>query len=331
MVRVRVTPSSPYEPAAVRVRGEASPERGFARVKGSPTFRVGGGAERGADGPLGVEEIAVVEESRIARRKLAEQIAEGIVNRYLAGIHAVGLLGSHAHGDDDDYSDLNIGVVSTQANAKPLRSVLRRANGVVVHVAVRSVGDWLDQARTLTPEWPLTANQFLIARPIYDPHGWYAVVRETHLARLRDATDREFAALARAALLSAMVYTARARREFVRAGQDDTQYLLTHAAVRTALVTGLLARRRFRNRRDALHRSGLSEATLDLLEERQRELELELAKRGASIDASVAEVVDGLGSPPVASDRSGLTEPPAPRGGAGLDLPPRSVGANSAR
>jgi hypothetical protein len=272
-----------------------------------------------------------VEESRIARRRLAEQIAEAIVNRYLAGIHAVGLLGSHAHGDDDEYSDLNIGVVSTQANARPLRSIVRRVNGVVVHLTVRSVADWLDQARTLTPEWPLVANQFLIAQPIYDPHGWYAVVRETHLARLRDATEWEFVTLARAALLSAMVFTGRARREFVRAGQDDTKYLLTQAAMRTALVSGLLARRRFRNRRDALRRSGLVDATIDLLEERQRELELELTRRGANVDATVLEVVAGIGSPSIAADRLERTERAEPRPESAVELPARRAAPPSRR
>jgi len=272
-----------------------------------------------------------VEDSRIARRKLAEQLAEAIVNRYLAGIHAVGLLGSHAHGDDDEYSDLNIGVVTTQANAKPLRSIVRRVNGVVVHLTVRSVSEWLDQARTLTPEWPLTGNQFLIAKPIYDPHGWYAVVREAHLARLRDATDREFAALARAALLSAMLFTSRARREFVRAGRDDTQYLLTQAAMRTALVSGLLTRRRFRNRRDALRRSGLAEATLDSLEERQRELEMELAKRGAGIDATVSELANSLGSPPVDSGERALPEPPRPNPREQIEPRARAQGRKTSR
>jgi predicted nucleotidyltransferase len=244
-----------------------------------------------------------VEETRVARRRLAERIAEAIMNRHWTGVHAIGVLGSIARGDDDEYSDLNVGVVTTGPSAGSLRSIVRRVDGAVVHLEVRSVDAWLDAARTLTPEWPLDANRFLIAQPIYDPSGWYPVLREAHLARLREATDAEFARLARAALLSAIVYTGRARREFVRSGADDTAYLLTHAALRTALVTGLLERTRFRHRRDALRRTGLARPTLDLLEERHRALEAQLALRGAPIDSEVEDLVSTMGVPPVDEPR----------------------------
>lgn len=241
-----------------------------------------------------------MEESRVVRRQLAEQVTEAIMNRHWAGVHAIGLLGSLAHGDDDEYSDVNLGVVTSAPGSEFLRSVVRRVNGIVVHLEVRSVESWLEQARTLTPEWPLVANRYLISKPVFDPHGWYPVLRQAHLDRLREASDLDFAKLARAALLSAVVFTGRARREFVRSGTDDTEYLLTQAALRTALVTGLLERTRYRNRREALRRVGLGRPTLDLLDERHAGLAAQLAERDAPIDAAVEGLVGSMGTAPAA-------------------------------
>src|SRR6266508_3972159 len=127
------------------------------------------------------------------RWAVAEQIADAVLRRYPAQIHAIGVHGALAHGDDADGADVDLVVVTFRPGEGP-RPTSRRVNGVIVDLGV------------------ISADQYLTTKPIYDPDGWHSRLRDAHLGRLAETGGREFVALAREAWCSAEATYAKSLR-----------------------------------------------------------------------------------------------------------------------
>ncbi|HLL67020.1 MAG TPA: nucleotidyltransferase domain-containing protein [Micromonosporaceae bacterium] len=225
------------------------------------------------------------------RWAVAEAIAAGVLRRYSSQIHAIGVHGSMAHGDDEETSGVDLAVVTGQPGGGP-SPTRRRISGVLVVLDVISVPEYLAMAATLTPSWPLTADRYLTTRPIYDPMGWHGRLRDTHLGRLAEATRAQFAAPARQAWCQA----AAARDRAVRLAQwhdtDGALLAVGEARLATALVHGLLTRTYYRSGADALGRTGLGDIDLVDLSTRLAELATELGNRGHPVDGQVNDLFD---------------------------------------
>lgn len=211
-------------------------------------------------------------------------------SRYPGGIRAIGVHGSVAHGDDADGSNLDLVVVTARDGAGPLGGC-RRVDGIIVDLGVITGEDYLGYARTLTSSWPLLADQYLTARALFDPDGWYARLRDAHLGRLAEATDDEFAGLARNAWCQAESRFSKAIRLAQWHDTAGALLALGEARLSAAIVEGLLGRTYFRNGADAVGRTGLGDADLDELGRRLRAGADELARRGRAVDATVADLV----------------------------------------
>jgi len=221
---------------------------------------------------------------------LAEDITDAVRRRYPAEVQAVGVHGSLAHGDDADGSDVDLIVVTFRAGAGP-HPGSRRVDGVIVELGVIAGEDYLGYARTLSTSWPLTADQYLTTKSLYDPRGWYDRLRDAHLARLAEANGGEFASLARTAWCQAETTYARAIRLAERYDTAGALLAMGEARVSAALVEGLLTRTYFRGGADAMARTGLGDTDLTELGRRLRTQADELARRGRPVDATVAELV----------------------------------------
>jgi hypothetical protein len=228
-----------------------------------------------------------------ARWRLAEEITATLRRRWPAEIHAVGVHGSLAHGDDEDGGDIDLVVVTFRAGVGP-RPGVRRVDGTIVDLDVLGVDEYLKYARTLTTSWPLAADQYLTTKALYDPEGWHARLRDAHLGRLAEAGGAEFATLARDAWCQAEATYAKALR--LAEWHDTAGALFTFGAARlaAALVDGLLTRTYFRDSADAVRRTGLGDADLTELGRRLRTQADDLAKRGRPVDGTIGEL---LGAP----------------------------------
>ncbi|GAA3384337.1 nucleotidyltransferase domain-containing protein [Cryptosporangium minutisporangium] len=219
-----------------------------------------------------------------ARDHLAADLARRIRRRWRAEVAAIGGTGALAHDDDRDGTAVSLVVVTYRPGGGP-RSTRRRLGGQLVDLTVAAQQDLLARARTLTTDWPLQADRYLHVRPLDDDGNWLAGLRDAHLARLAEATPREFSALAREAWCAAWELLTDA----VHAGQwhdeDGALLLLAEARIATAITEGLLARTYFRGRADAARRTGV--AGLDLVELRDRleQQATELSRRGCPTDA----------------------------------------------
>lgn len=224
------------------------------------------------------------------RWKLAERISDAVRGRYPSEVYAVGVRGSLANPEDRDGADLDLVVVTFRAVNGP-RPNSRRVDGILVDLDVVSAEEYLRFALTLSPSWPVAADQYLNARPLYDPDGWYDRLRDAHLGRLAEAGVAEFTALARQAWCDACTRYLRGMR--LARANDGAGALLTLGAARfsAALVDGLLTRTYFRGNAEALRRTGLGEATLGEVGERLDAQAAELLRRGAPVDATVDELV----------------------------------------
>lgn len=224
------------------------------------------------------------------RWALAEQIADIVLRRYPAQIHAIGVHGSLAHGDDADGSDIDLVVVTLRAGDGP-RPTSRRINGVIVDLGVISADEYLEYARTLGTSWPLAADQYLTTKPIYDPIGWHGRLRDAHLGRLAEASGREFVALAREAWCTAEATYAKALRLAEWHDTDGAILTLYEARLATAMVDGLITRTYFRHSAEAVRRTGLGDADMTELGKRLRTQAEELAKRGHPVDGTIADLL----------------------------------------
>lgn len=220
---------------------------------------------------------------------LAEQITDAVRRRFSADVLAVGVHGALAHGDEAGDTDVNLVVVTYESGTGP-RPATRRVAGRVAEVVVIGAEEYLRHARTLTTDWPLAADQYLTARPTYDPDDWYVRLRDAHLARLAEAGAAEFAALAREAWYHAHQAVARARSLAGRYETDAALIALCDARVGAAIVEGLLTRTYFRDGADAGYRTGIAGTGILELAERLDAQAKELDRRGRPVDGDVADL-----------------------------------------
>lgn len=222
---------------------------------------------------------------------LAEQVAEAARRRFPADVLAVGVHGSLAHGDDTDTSDVDLVVVTYRPKTGP-RPSMRRVDGVLLDFGVVAADEYLQHARTLSTSWPIVADQYVTTKAVHDPHRWLDRLRDTHLARLADASGREFTTLAREAWCRAASAHARATRLAEWYATDAALLMLSEARLSAALVVGLLSRTYFRNSADAVQRTGLAGADMTELGSVLRGQADELAQRGRPVDAAIADLFE---------------------------------------
>jgi hypothetical protein len=223
------------------------------------------------------------------RWKIAEEVAAAVLRRHPHDIHAIGVHGSLAHGDDVDGSNVDMIVVTHQPDTGP-RPTCRRVDGVVIDCGVISAAEYLAHAASITTSWPLAADQYMACRAIYDPDGWHDKLRDTHLNRLATSGSTEFALLAREAWGLARSTVDRAMRLAVSFDTDGAMLTLGEARLATALVEGLLGRTYFRNSADAVRRAGTAATGLPELDLRLVVQAAELAHRGAPVDATPEDI-----------------------------------------
>jgi hypothetical protein len=223
------------------------------------------------------------------RWAVAEEVAAAVLRRHGDAVHAIGVHGSLAHGDDTDGSDVDLVVVTRHPRTGP-QPATRRIDGIIVDCGVISADEYLTHAATLSTSWPLAADQYVTTKPIFDPDGWHARLRDTHLAMLARADGAEFTALAREAWGPARSTVDKAMRLAVEHDTDGAVLLIGEARLAAALVDGLLSRTYFRGSADAVRRTGSGDAGLTDLDLRLAAQAQELARRGAPVDATPEDV-----------------------------------------
>src|SRR3954451_19680891 len=217
------------------------------------------------------------------RGYLAVRLRDVIRYRWSAEVQAIGVHGSLAHGDDSEGSDVNLVVVTYRPNAGP-RPALRRVDGVLVDLNVVTAEDGLRRARELTPRWPLIADRYVTTRALDDPRGWFATQRDEHLGKLAETRPAEFTALARQNWEIASAAHARAVRLAEWYETDAALVLIAEARLHASMVAGLLSRTYFRNRADAVRRTGLAGADMRELGSVLTQQAVELGARGKPVD-----------------------------------------------
>jgi predicted nucleotidyltransferase len=225
------------------------------------------------------------------RAYLAVRLRDVIERRWSAEVRAIGVHGSLAHGDDTDGSDVNLVVVTYRPNAGP-RPSLRRVDGILVDLSVVTADDGLRRARELTPRWPLVADRYLTTRPLSDPHGWFAAQRDAHLGKLAETRPAEFSALARSNWCIASSAHARAVRLAEWYDTDAALVLIAEARLHAAMVAGLLSRTYFRNRADAVKRTGLAGADMQELGAVLKTQAADLTARGRPVDGPLGALFE---------------------------------------
>jgi len=225
------------------------------------------------------------------RGHLAVRLRDAIQRRWSADVQAIGVHGSLAHGDDADGSDINLVVITYRAGAGP-RPTLRRIDGILVELAVFTGEEGLRRARDLTPWWPLVADRYLTTRTLFDPHGWFATQRDAHLSRLAETRPAEFSALARHNWAIASAAHTRAVRLAEWYETDAALVLIAEARVHAAMVAGLLSRTYFRNRADAVRRTGVASADIQELGAVLKAQADNLTARGKPVDGPLTDFFD---------------------------------------
>jgi hypothetical protein len=225
------------------------------------------------------------------RGHLAVRLRDVIQRRWSADVQAIGVHGSLAHGDDSDGSDVNMVVVTYRPNAGP-RPALRRVDGILVDLTVITAEEGLRRARELTPRWPLIADRYLTTIALYDPRGWFAAQRDAHLAKLAETRPAEFTGLARSNWAIASAAHARAVRLAEWYETDAALVLIAEARLHAAMVAGLLSRTYFRNRADAVKRTGLAGTDMQELGAVLKSQAEELTARGKPVDGPLSALFE---------------------------------------
>ncbi|HEX6499471.1 MAG TPA: nucleotidyltransferase domain-containing protein [Micromonosporaceae bacterium] len=220
---------------------------------------------------------------------LANQVADAVLERHPDEVLAIGVHGSLAHGDDTEYSDVDIVVVTFGPGTGP-RPATRRIGRVVVDLGVITADEYLRHARTLSTSWPLAADQYLNTGLLYDPRSWFERLRDTHLARLAEAGHGEFVILAREAWCQADAALAKATRLASAYDMDAAMLVAGQSRLSAALVDGLLARTYFRNGADAVTRSGVAGMNLMELADKLAAQAEELDRRGRPVHGCVDDL-----------------------------------------
>lgn len=224
------------------------------------------------------------------RGYLATRLRDVIQRRWSAEVRAIGVHGSLAHGDDTDASDVNLVVVTYRPSGP--KPTLRRVDGILVDLTVITADEGLRRARELTPRWPLIADRYLTTRSLFDPHGWFAEQRDAHLGKLAETRPGEFNGLARRNWCVASAAHARAVRLAEWYDTDAAMVLIAEARLHAAMVAGLLSRTYFRNRADAVRRTGLAGADMQELAAVLKAQAEDLTARGRPVDGTLAALFE---------------------------------------
>ncbi len=223
------------------------------------------------------------------RLALARELSEAVLDRHRAVVHAIGVHGSLALGDDHDGSDVDFVVVTERPGQGPPASAAR-VRGIVVDFGVISAEEYLAFAGELSSRWPVDADQYLTTLPLYDPHGWHERLRQAHLALLARTPDAEFHARARGVLPGAIALADRARHLDAIGSHEAARHALDEAKVATALAIGFSTRRHFRGSWDAVERTGLAALDPEGLAARLARVVDESAARGLPVDAGTTDL-----------------------------------------
>ncbi|KUL35758.1 nucleotidyltransferase domain-containing protein [Actinoplanes awajinensis] len=225
------------------------------------------------------------------RAALAVRLSDAVRSRWPADVHAVGIRGSLAHGDDSETSDVNLVVLTLRPRTGP-KSSLRKVDGVPIELEVLTADEALAQARQLTPRWPLLADRYMTVYPLHDPTGCFKEHREAHQDLLAEARPAEFTQLAR----HNWAIANGARQRAIRLAQwhdtDAALVMIAQARVNAALVTEFLTRTWFRNAVDAVKHTGVAAADMQELGAILRYQAEELAARGRPIDGTLGALFD---------------------------------------
>jgi hypothetical protein len=272
---------SPREPSTGR--GDPHPSSAGDAL---PDYAADDAAEDLDDSPEGREERRRAD----PRWQLAERVCAAVVRRWPAEVRAVGVHGSLAHGDERETSDVDIVVVTYKADTGPAPDS-RRIDGIMVDLGVISADEYLTHARTLSTSWPLVADQYLTTTPLLDSSSWHALLRDTHLGRLAEATGREFATLARSSWCTSAALLERSVRLGEWYDTDGALLALVEARRAAAVTAGLLDRTYFRSSIDGVRRAGLAGADRATVRERLADQARELERRGRPVDGSVDDLL----------------------------------------
>src|SRR3712207_1285409 len=224
------------------------------------------------------------------RGYLATRLRDVIQRRWSAEVRAIGVHGSLAHGDDTDGSDVNL-VVVTYRSGGP-RPTLRKVDGILVDLTVVTADEGMRRARELTPRWPLIADRYLTTRALFDPHGWFGAQRDAHLGKLAETRPAEFTGLARRNWGVASAAHTRAVRLAEWYETDAALVLIAEARLHAAMVAGLLSRTYFRNRADAVKRTGLAGADMQELAAVLKAQAEDLTARGRPVDGNLGALFE---------------------------------------
>lgn len=221
--------------------------------------------------------------------RIAEEIADQVCRRWPAEILAVGAHGALAHRDDRGGTDVDIVVVTYRPGQGPTPTS-RQIDGLIVDMGVISADEYISHARTLSTGWPLAADQYLHTKVLYDESRWHEQLRDIHLARLAEASGREFTALARESWCTATSLHEHAVKCTEWYDTDGALLLLGEARTAAAVTQGLLTRTYFRNSADATRQTDLAGADMVEVRERLQQQATELAKRGRSVNGEVSDL-----------------------------------------
>ncbi|MFG1953383.1 nucleotidyltransferase domain-containing protein [Micromonospora sp. NPDC048830] len=228
------------------------------------------------------------------RWSVAERVADAARRRFPADVLAVAVHGPLAHGDDDGGGDGEVGllVATYRAGSGPAPAT-RRIDGVLVDLTVAAADDYLDQARSISARWPLTADRYVTTRPLHDPTGWLRALRDEHLGALARARPAEFTGAARQAWYRGWAAHARAARLAAWYETDQALLMLGEARLAAATVSGLLSRTYFRDPGDAVRRTGLAGADMTEVGAVLKRQAEDLAARGRPVDGTVDDLLTG--------------------------------------
>lgn len=225
------------------------------------------------------------------RWQVAERLAAAILHRWPAEVRAIGVHGSLAHFDDREGANVDLVVVTYQPSTGPAPDA-RRIDGILVDLGVISAGEYLSHARTLSTSWPLAADQYLTTVALHDESGWHAELRDTHLARLAEASGRDFATLARSSWCAAAALVERCSSLGRWYDTDGALLVLSEARRAVAITEGLLTRTYFTSSADAVRKCGLAGADQVTVRAKLVAQAAELTRRGRPVDSTVAELLD---------------------------------------
>ncbi len=168
---------------------------------------------------------------------VANQLAQEILKRYGGSVVAMAVYGSTAKNEDGEHSDLEMWVATTED--LPVKEDMFIYSGVLVDLSRCPAKEALDEARRVTPFWPVEADGFRSYLVLYE--------RGDFIDKLREATsnlkDEDF----RAAIQKLMLSTYERVGKLKNAWQRDDVYGVLHMgrgiAYSAAMLIGLANRR----------------------------------------------------------------------------------------